>query len=184
MSETTQGPQSSTPETSQTNAATPASSATPAPLAAPVLAAQFVNTLSKILPYMGTSVQFPTSSATVGTGRLEGVTYAGPITIPSTISAGVATPVAAGLPRSILAGYIRIKAFGAGTLTNITVTGSDGTNTEILFNEPAGGTLTATTVMTKLIPFECELNNTSFIVTLAGATGATVSIEINGSTGY
>lgn len=183
MSETSQPPQSSTPDPSQANTGVQPQTGVQ-PLAAPVLAAQFVNTLSKVLPYFGTSVQGGISNATVGTGRIEGVTYAGPITIPSTISAGVATPVAAGLPRSVLAGYIRIKAFGAGSITDVRVTGTDGTNTEILFDEPTTAVLSATTVMTKLIPFECELNNTSFIVTLAGGTGATVSIEISGSTGY
>lgn len=151
------------------------------PAAAPALTGPFVNRLAKILPYMGTSVQDP-KMVNQGAGG-TGITLTASANYVPLGSNGTGTGADIVLPRSIVAGYIRIKAFGAGTITAILVTCTDGTNTEIICSETCSMALTATTGMTKVIIFETEINPIVFAITLTGGSGGTASIEVAGSTG-
>ena len=146
----------------------------------------FINRLSKILPYMGTSVQDPKMVNQGAATPPAGITLpagGGPVYIPLG-SAGTASPTDPQLSRPIIAGYVRIKAYGAGTVTAIIVSCTDGTNTEIICSETCSIALTATTGMTKTIIFETEINPVVFAITLTGGTGATCSIEVAGASGY
>lgn len=143
------------------------------PFTVVTVAAPFLRTLSKILPYFGTSVQNP--ALTVSAVSLTGATTT--ITIPAT---GV-------LSNPIVAGYVRLKVMGAGTVTAVAVTCTDGTNTETIASEPLAGTgvvLSATSLATIIRSFESEINPTSFSVVITGGTGGTASVEVAGSMGY
>lgn len=142
----------------------------------------FINRLSKILPYMGTSVQDPKMVNQGAAGN--GVTLTASANFIPLGSNGTASPTDVVLSRPIIAGYIRIKAYGAGTITAILVTCTDGTNTEILCSETCSMALTATTGMTKTIIFETEINPVVFAITLTGGSGATASFEVAGASGY
>lgn len=146
----------------------------------------FINRLSKILPSMGTSVQDPKMVNQGAATPPAGITLpagGGPVYIPLG-SNGTGTGSDIVLSRPIIAGYVRIKAYGAGTVTAIIVTCTDGTNTETICNETCSVALSATAGMTKTIIFETEINPVVFAITLTGGTGATCSIEVAGATGY
>ena len=142
----------------------------------------FINRLSKILPSMGTSVQDPKMVNQGAAGN--GITLTASANYIPLGSNGTASPTDVVLARPIIAGYIRIKAFGAGTITAILVTCTDGTNTEIICSETCSMALTATTGMTKVIIFETEINPVVFAITLTGGSGATASLELAGASGY
>ena len=151
----------------------------------------FANTLSKILPYFGTSRERPQIPNPSAPGTLEPENMAlGVKTGFANILIPQGTDPATGLPRKlstpIVAGYVRIKMFGGGTPTGIVVSGNDGTNTDYLYAASTGNLpgLTATIAATFTIPFESELNCTQFAVQLTGmAAPGEADIEISGSTG-
>ena len=151
------------------------------PLAAP--SAAFVRTLSKILPYFGTSTQNPIlkrESVALATGAQA-------ITIPLAGAGVDANGHAPGnfLGSTVVAGYVRVKCFGAsGTVTHIKVVASDGTNNEVLEDTELDVALSATNAVDKLVAFLSDLNCKQFTITVTGGgTTSHASVEVAGSSG-
>lgn len=92
-------------------------------------------------------------------------------------------PQSGSLANSIAAGYVHFKISAGGSVSTVTITGTDGTNTELLVDSLANAALSPTSAVNMMFPFLSDLNITSFNVQVTGTAGGFVDVEIAGTTG-
>ena len=95
----------------------------------------------------------------------------------------VTIPQSGSLANSIAAGYVHFKISAGGSVSTVTVTGTDGTNTELLVDTIANAALSPTSAINMMFPFLSDLNLTGFNLQVTGTAGGYIDVEIAGTTG-
>lgn len=128
----------------------------------------FTNRVLLIVPGFGTPIQNDTLFLKAGTA----------------IASGTVTTSLTGLTPAIKQGWIRMKlsaSSGAGTVTSIVVTVTDGTTTENVWTETlvSNSSFQSPNQVVRTIPFLSELAVTQVnVITVTAVAGGTLDIEV------